>query len=123
DHLDALPLGPNVTALFGHSAVRAAVMGLGRSVDDDVKPTGAELRTMIGHLDDALDAGYLGMSFNTLPWDKLDGDRYRSRATPSVYARWAEYRAFAEVLRRRGRVLEMVPDLQGRWNIPLIAWM
>jgi N-acyl-D-aspartate/D-glutamate deacylase len=123
DHLDSLPLGPNVTALFGHSAVRASVMGLGRSVDDDVKPTDAELRTMVGHLEDALDAGYLGMSFNTLPWDKLDGDRYRSKATPSVYAKWAEYRAFAKVLRRRRRVLEMVPDLQGRWNIPVIAWM
>lgn len=123
DHLDSLPLGPNVTALFGHSAVRASVMGLGRSVDDDVKPTDAELQTMVGHLEDALDAGYLGMSFNTLPWDKLDGDRYRSKATPSVYAKWAEYRAFAKVLRRRRRVLEMVPDLQGRWNIPVIAWM
>lgn len=123
DHLDSLPLGPNVTALFGHSAVRASVMGLGRSVDDGEKPTAAELATMVGHLDDALDAGYLGMSFNTLPWDKLDGDRFRSRSTPSVYAKWAEYRAFAKVLRRRRRVLEIVPDLQGRWNIPVIASM
>ena len=29
DHLDALPLGTNVTPMFGHSAVRVAVMGLG----------------------------------------------------------------------------------------------
>ncbi|MBX3312934.1 MAG: amidohydrolase family protein [Actinobacteria bacterium] len=123
DHLDQLPLGPNVTALFGHSAVRASVMGLGRSVDEAEKPTSAELATMVRHLDDALDAGYLGMSFNTLPWDKLDGDRFRSKSTPSVYAKWAEYRAFAKVLRRRGRVLEIVPDLQGRWNIPVIASM
>lgn len=121
DHLDALPLGPNVTALFGHSAVRAAVMGLGRSVDDDVRPTRRELDEMDRHLDDALDAGYLGMSFNTLPWDKLDGDRYRSKATPSVYAKWHEYRRFAATLRARDRVLQMVPDLQGRWNIPVIA--
>lgn len=120
DHLDALPLGPNVTALFGHSAVRAAVMGLGRSVDDAVRPTDAELAEMTGHLVDALDAGYLGMSFNTLPWDKLDGQRYRSKSTPSVYARWKEYRHFAKVLRARDRILQMVPDLQGRWNIPMI---
>ncbi|QXC60955.1 amidohydrolase family protein [Aquihabitans sp. G128] len=121
DHLDSLPLGPNVTAMFGHSAVRVAVMGLGRSVDDDVKPTGAELDAMTDHLQGALDAGYLGMSFNTLPWDKLDGDRYRSKSTPSVYAKWKEYRHFAKVLRSRGKVMQMVPDLAGRWNIPLIG--
>lgn len=123
DHLDRLPLGPNVTALFGHSAVRAAVMGLGRSVDDGERPTAAEQAEMERHMDDALDAGYLGMSFNTLPWDKLDGDRYRSRSTPSVYAKWSEYRSFAKRLRARDRLLQMVPDLQGRWNIPLIAAM
>lgn len=123
DHLDALPLGPNVTAMFGHSAVRAAVMGLGRSVDDTARPTTAELDEMTRHLHDALDAGYLGMSFNTLPWDKLDGDRYRSKSTPSVYAKWKEYRHLAKVLRTRDRLLQMVPDLAGRWNIPLIVAM
>ena len=120
DHLDGLPLGPNVTAMFGHSAVRAAVMGLGRSVDDKARPTGAELDEMTRHLHHALDAGYLGMSFNTLPWDKLDGERFRSRSTPSVYAKWKEYRHFAKVLRTRERILQMVPDLQGRWNIAVI---
>ncbi|MEO6989080.1 MAG: amidohydrolase family protein [Aquihabitans sp.] len=123
DHLDGLPLGPNVTAMFGHSAVRASVMGLGRSVDDKARPTDREMAEMTRHLGDALDAGYLGMSFNTLPWDKLDGDRYRSKATPSVYAKWKEYRHFAKVLRERERVLQMVPDLQGGWNIPVIALM
>lgn len=122
-HLDELPLGPNVTAMFGHSAVRAAVMGLGRSVDSDAKATDRELSEMRSHLDQALDAGYLGMSFNTLPWDKLDGDRFRSKSTPSVYATWKEYRYLAARLRDRNRVFQMVPDLQGRWNIPIIAWM
>lgn len=121
DHLERLPLGPNVTALFGHSAVRVAVMGLGRAVDDAVRPTERELAEMTRHVDEALDAGYLGMSFNTLPWDKLDGNRYRSRSTPSVYARWKEYRHFAKVLRARDRILQMVPDLQGRLNMPLIV--
>ncbi|MCU1498867.1 MAG: N-acyl-D-glutamate amidohydrolase [Acidimicrobiales bacterium] len=121
DHLDGLPLGPNVTAMFGHSAVRASVMGLGRSVDDQARPTAAELAEMTRHLDDALDAGYLGMSFNTLPWDKLDGERYRSKSTPSVYAKWKEYRHFAKVLRARDRVLQIVPDLQGRLNMPVIV--
>ncbi|MCB1038179.1 MAG: amidohydrolase family protein, partial [Acidimicrobiales bacterium] len=123
DHLEHLPLGPNVTALFGHSAVRASVMGLGRAVDEHERPSDAELDEMARHLRDALDAGYLGMSFNTLPWDKLDGERYRSRSTPSVYAKWKEYRHFAKVLRSRDRILQMVPDLQGRWNIPVIGAM
>jgi N-acyl-D-aspartate/D-glutamate deacylase len=121
DHLARLPLGPNVTAMFGHSAVRAAVMGLGRSVSEGERPTASELDEMTGHLGDALDAGYLGMSFNTLPWDKLAGDRYRSKSTPSVYAKWKEYRHFAKVLRARDRVLQIVPDLQGRVNMPLIV--
>jgi N-acyl-D-aspartate/D-glutamate deacylase len=123
DHLEALPLGPNVTAMFGHSAVRASVMGLSRSVDEAARATPRELDEMTRHLHDALDAGYLGMSFNTLPWDKLDGDRERSKSTPSVYATWKEYRHFARVLRQRERILQMVPDLAGRWNIPLIAAM
>jgi N-acyl-D-aspartate/D-glutamate deacylase len=78
---------------------------------------------MTRELHAALDAGYLGMSFNTLPWDKLDGDRYRSKSTPSVYAKWKEYRHFAKALRARDRVMQMVPDLAGRWNIPLIGLM
>jgi N-acyl-D-aspartate/D-glutamate deacylase len=98
-------------------------MGLGRSVDEGERPTPAELDEMTRHLRDALDAGYLGMSFNTLPWDKLDGERYRSKSTPSVYAKWKEYRHFAKVLRARDRVLQMVPDLQGRVNMPVIVGM
>ncbi len=70
-------------------------------------------------LEAALDAGYLGLSINTLPWDKMDGDRYRSRPTPSVFSKWREYRSLAEVLRRRDAVLEGVPDISGRWNIAL----
>ena len=60
DHLASLPLGPNVCSMLGHSAMRADVMGLGRSLDDDVEPTAAELGRMIVMLDEALDAGYLG---------------------------------------------------------------
>ena len=123
DHLEASPLGPNVTAFFGHSAVRVSVMGLERAVDEKARPTAAEQATMEQHLRDALDAGYLGMSFNTLPWDKLDGDRFRSRSTPSVYAKWKEYRGFAAILRERERIMQMVPDLQGGWNIPVIGAM
>ncbi|MCB1285599.1 MAG: amidohydrolase family protein [Microthrixaceae bacterium] len=122
-HLRSLPLGPNVTLFLGHSAVRTSVMGLERAVDASAKPTRSERREMLRLLDEALDAGYLGMSFNTLPWDKLGGDRFNSRPTPSVFATFGEYRSFAKVLRERGRIFQVVPDLQGRWNIPVLMAM
>lgn len=121
DHLASLPLGPNVCSMLGHSAMRADVMGLGRSLDDDVEPTAAELGRMIVMLDEALDAGYLGLSINTLPWDKMDGDRFRSRPTPSVFASWKEYRRLGAVLRERDAVFEGVPDISGRWNLLFFA--
>jgi N-acyl-D-aspartate/D-glutamate deacylase len=120
DHLASLPLGPNVAAMIGHSGIRAQVMGIGPSVDDSRVPTQSELAEMDGLLEDALEAGYLGMSFNTLPWDKLDGDRFRSRSMPSVYAKWSEYRVFTQRLRKWGAIFQIVPDLQHRWNVPII---
>jgi N-acyl-D-aspartate/D-glutamate deacylase len=119
DHLARLPLGPNVVAMLGHSALRARVMGLGRSVQKHTRPTPGELDHMARILDEALDAGYLGLSINTLPWDKMDGERYRSRPTPSVFATWAEYRHLARVLRRRDALFQAVPDLSTRLNLLL----
>jgi N-acyl-D-aspartate/D-glutamate deacylase len=110
-HLESLPLGPNVAAFLGHSDLRTHVMGLGRAVDRDARPTAAELARMEELLEDALDAGLLGLSTMTNPWDKLDGDRYRSRSLPSTYATWSEYRRLHQVLRRRGRVLQSAPNL------------
>ncbi len=120
-HLDDLPLGPNVCSFLGHSALRAHVMGLGRSLDEGERPSAAELARMGVMLDEALDAGYLGLSINTLPWDKMDGDRYRSRPTPSVFATWKEYRRLGQVLRERDAVFEGVPDISSRWNLVLFA--
>src|SRR4051794_29948428 len=39
--LDALPLGPNVSSLLGHSDLRTAVLGLDRATDETVRPTEA----------------------------------------------------------------------------------
>jgi N-acyl-D-glutamate deacylase len=52
----------------------------------------------------------------TNPWDKLDGDRYRSRQLPSTYATWSEYRRLHRVLRRRGRILQSAPSLVTKVN-------
>ncbi len=114
--LDALPLGPNVAAFLGHSDVRAHVMGLGRSVDPGARPSEAELGRMVALLEEALAAGFVGLSTMTNPWDKLDGERFRSKPLPSTFATWGEYRRLHAVLRRAGRVLQSAPNLTAPLN-------
>ena len=109
--IDALPLGPNVGSMLGHSDLRTAVLGLERATDGDVRPTDAELEKMAKLLDAALEAGMLGMSGMDAPIDKLDGDRFRSRALPSTFATWRERRRLIKVLRRRGRILQSAPNV------------
>ncbi len=114
--LDAHPLGANVTSFLGHSDLRTRVLGLERAVDPACRPTRAELAAMEEWLEEALDAGFLGMSSMTNPWDKLDGDRFRSAKLPSTYATWREYRQLNRVLRRRGRILQSAPNLVNKVN-------
>ncbi len=121
EHLSRLPLGPNVVSFLGHSAIRAHVMGLERSLTDGEEPTSSEIQRMESMLSEALDVGYLGLSVNTLPWDKMDGERFRSRPTPSVFAKWSEYRKLARILRERGAIFQGVPDVSGRWNVFLFV--
>ncbi|OBH39711.1 hypothetical protein A5690_03110 [Mycobacterium intracellulare] len=117
--IDALPLGPNVGSLLGHSDLRAAVLGLERATDPTVRPTDDELTRMAALLDEALDAGLLGMSGMDAAIDKLDGDRFRSRALPSTFATWRERRKLIKVLRKRGRILQSAPNLQN----PILSLM
>lgn len=91
--IDALPLGPNIASLLGHSDLRASVLGLDRATTRGVVPTDDELETMADRLDAALDAGMLGMSGMDAAIDKLDGDRFRSRALPSTFATCANVAA------------------------------
>ena len=110
-HLDGLALGPNVASFVGHSAMRAHVMGIARSLKKDVVPERVEIAAMQSMLEEALDAGWLGLSVQTLPWDKVGGDRdIRSRPLPSTFARWSEYRKLTPILRERGRILQGVPS-------------
>jgi N-acyl-D-aspartate/D-glutamate deacylase len=117
EHLERLPLGPHVASFLGHSDVRASVMGMGRSTDPAQKATRREQQEIERRLEDALDVGFLGISTMTNPWDKLDGDRYRSRSLPSTYSSWKEFRGLSRVLRRRGRVLQGVPNLNKKYDI------
>ncbi|MFP5308279.1 MAG: N-acyl-D-amino-acid deacylase family protein [Actinomycetes bacterium] len=117
DHLASLPLGPNVTTMLGHSTIRAHVMGLDRALADDVDPSRDELLAMGRLLRAACEDGFLGLSINTLPWDKMDGPRFRSLPTPSVYASWDEYRFFTRILRRYGAILQGVPNVSTKVNL------
>jgi N-acyl-D-aspartate/D-glutamate deacylase len=114
--LDALPLGPNVSSLLGHSDLRTSVLGLDRATDDSTRPTPAEFDAMTAKLAEALDAGLLGMSGMDSAIDKLDGDRYRSRGLPSTFATWRERRALIAVLRKRRRMLQSAPDVARPWT-------
>lgn len=117
--LEARPLGPNVGCFLGHSDLRTSVMGLARAVDSKTRPTRDEQREMERILVEALDAGYLGMSSMTNPWDKVGGDRHRSACLPSSYATWGEYRRFHEILRKRERVLQSAPNITTKLNVVL----
>lgn len=116
DFLRRHPLGPNVVSFLGHSDLRTRVMGLARAVDGTARPTTAELAEMERLLEGALDAGFLGLSTMTNPWDKLDGDRFRSAQLPSTYATWREYRRLHSVLRRRGSILQSAPNIVTKLN-------
>ncbi len=120
DHLDSLPLGPHVASLVGHSALRAYVMGIHRSLDRHARPTAEELSRMEGLVREGVDLGYLGLSIQTLKWDKMGGSRdFRSRPLPSTFARWSEYRRLTRLLRERGRVFQGVPNVSTKVNVLL----
>jgi N-acyl-D-aspartate/D-glutamate deacylase len=115
--LEARPLGPNLAAFIGHSDMRAAVMGLDRATQKGQRPTGSEQAQMEKWLDEALTAGFVGMSSQQLLFDKLDGDVCRSRTLPSTYAKPRELRRLKSMLRRTGRVLQSGPDIENPLNL------
>ena len=57
DAVDGVALGPNVAFLVGHGTVRASVLG-----PEDRSPDAAELGAMVRHVDEALEAGAIGLS-------------------------------------------------------------
>jgi N-acyl-D-aspartate/D-glutamate deacylase len=115
--LEALPLGPNLTAFIGHSDMRAATMGLDRATQKGQRPTKSEQAQMEKWLAEALQAGFVGMSSQQLLFDKLDGDVCRSRTLPSTYAKPRELRRLKSLLRRAGRILQSGPDIQNPFNL------
>ena len=120
-YFERQPLGANLAAFIGHSDMRAKAMGLVRSVSNE-PPTEAELQQMEAMLEEALDAGFLGMSSMTTKLDRIDGDRAWAEPLPSTFAKWSEYRRFNRILRRRGRILQSAPDAVGKVNLFAFLW-
>lgn len=108
-HLEQLALGANVAPLLGHSALRAHVMGLERSLT--VQPSKTELETMQKIARDALEAGFIGISIDMFPWHRMSGE-WRGCTIPSQHAEFPEYAMLAELCRERDLVFQVTPNLQ-----------
>ena len=120
EHLETLPLGPNIATLMGHSNLRLAVLGKARSL----KPTRLEWgeKKALRRLNhEAMEAGYLGLSIDMLQWHRWKGFKYNGASAPSHYARMSEFRLLADVLRQHDRVLQATPDAGRRYLVPLLA--
>ena len=113
---DQQPLGPNVSSFLGHSELRVAVMGLERATSE-ITPTEAELQRMEQLLEEALDAGCIGLSVMTTRLDKMDGDRAWSSPLPSTFASWKEFSRLFAILRRRGAVMQGAPNAVTKVNV------
>jgi len=112
EHLDSLPMGPNVASFIGHSNIRIAAMGVDRSFKSP-KATETEQTRMNNYLNEAMEAGYLGMSIDMLPFHRWGGvftDEYKGTSVPSQQASVKEYRKLANILRRHNRVLQATPN-------------
>ncbi|HHH50459.1 MAG TPA: N-acyl-D-glutamate amidohydrolase, partial [Saprospiraceae bacterium] len=112
-HINSLALGPNIASFIGHSDLRIKVMGIDRSLDKKEKPTNKEISEMETYLEAALDEGFVGISMQHNPWDKMDG-RHWSKLLPAVHARAKERNALTRIVRRRGAHLQGVPNLVSR---------
>lgn len=119
DHLETIPMGPNVASFLGHSNIRFEVMGMERSLNEH-KPTADEIKKMQNHVRDAVDAGYLGMSIDLLPWHRMASAPYTGISIPSQQARAPEYHALASVLREKDAVLQATPNALNRATVLLL---
>jgi N-acyl-D-amino-acid deacylase len=82
--IEAQPLGPNAAFLVGHGTLRGAVLG-----PDSREPEPDELRTMVRLLEEALEAGAVGMSSGLI-------------YAPGMHARPAEIERLVRATARRG---------------------
>ncbi len=113
EHLDRLPLGPNIVPLLPHSMLRIEAMG---STDDAVRrePTTAERARMRALLADAMAQGYAGLSTDSIPFHYLANDPHKSERIPAQHASWSELKELLDVVRQNDRVWQCTPDAANR---------
>lgn len=112
EHLETLAIGPNVASFVGHSNLRIAAMGVDRSFKVP-KASKEENERMDSYLREAMEAGYLGMSIDMLPFHRWGGvfdPTYKGTSVPSQQASVREYRRLANILREYDRVLQATPN-------------
>ncbi len=113
EHLDRLPLGPNIVPLLPHSMLRIEAMG---STDAAVtrEPTGAERERMRALLADAMAQGYAGLSTDSIPFHYLANEPHKSERIPAQHASWSELKDLLTVVRDSDRVWQCTPDASNR---------
>ena len=112
EHLDTVPVGPNVATFLGHSNLRMHVMGLDRSFMQK-NASEEELQQMEKIVADAMEVGYLGISIDMLPfhrWAGVYSEKYLGFSVPSQRASKSEYIRLANVVRNKNRVLQITPN-------------
>ncbi len=112
EHLDTVPVGPNIATFLGHSNIRMHVMGLDRSFMQK-EASAEELKQMEEIVDDAMNVGYLGISIDMLPfhrWAGVYSEKYLGLSVPSQRAPKSEYYKLADVVRKHNRVLQITPN-------------
>ena len=112
EHLDELPLGPNVVPMIPHSMLRIEAMGFQDSVSRDPYPD--ELHRMRELLRQGLEEGYAGFSTDALPFHYLANDPNRHRKIPTQYAHYSEIKALTSVVRELDRVWQATPPKDDR---------
>ena len=107
DHLDSLPLGPNVVTMMPHSMLRIEAMGFEASISRD--PSAEELSRMQDMLRDGLKQGYVGFSTDALPFHYLANQPNTHKTIPTQFAKYSELKKLTQVVREEGGVWQATP--------------
>jgi N-acyl-D-aspartate/D-glutamate deacylase len=112
EHLETLPLGPNVVPLVPHSMLRIEVMGTQAAVTRE--PTATELGRMRELLERAMHEGYVGFSTDAIPFHYLANAPHTDKRIPAQHASAGELRSLLEIVRGHDRVWQCTPDAANR---------
>jgi len=112
EHLEGLPLGPNVVPLIPHSMLRVEVMGTAAAVSRE--PTREELARMCALLEQAMQQGFAGFSTDAIPFHYLANAPHTDKRIPAQHATLGELRTLLKVVRGRDRVWQCTPDASNR---------